>query len=330
LAAAFLAAACLSAQAQFAGPSVAPTSTAGAPLSAMQIPYMDAVILPGDLISISAYGAPEMSVSPSSFVETAGGGGAASGIKVGARGEVTLPFLGTVKLAGMTLPQASVFLRNALLEGGYLADPQVVVGVVESPTRVVTVLGEVAKPSTVPAFEQLRLMDAVSACGGLTPLASHIVTLHRRDQADPITVDLGVDPKTANLANIPLLPGDTLVVSKVGNIYVVGEVKSSTVFPASSNAPVTVMRAIAMAGGLRYSAALSKARIIRSTADNRRVDIQLDLKKLMHGKQQDVVLASDDILYIPANTFKAIVAAGGVGVAESLFYGATYAESTLK
>jgi polysaccharide export outer membrane protein len=331
LAAALLATACLSAQAQYAGPAVTPATGADAPLAAMHISYVDAVIVPGDVISITTYGAPELTIaattSTGSLTTTAG---AVGGMKVGGLGEVTLPFLGTVKLAGMTPAQASAYLRKALLDGGFLADPQVIVGLVESPTRVITVLGEVARPSPVPAFGQLRLMDAISACGGFTPLASHTVTVHRRGVADPITVDLGVDPKAANLANIPLLPGDTVVVSKVGNIFVVGEVKTVSSFPAATNAPITVMRAIAMAGGLRYSAALSKARIIRTSADNQRIEIDLDLKKLMQGKQQDVALAANDILFVPANTFKAVVAAGGVGVAESLFYGATYAEATLK
>jgi polysaccharide export outer membrane protein len=330
LACAVLAVGCLSIQAQFAGPAVAPASTAGAPASAMHLDYEDAVILPGDVISITTYGAPELTVTAATSTGDLTGEGMVSGIKVGGLGEVTLPFLGTVKLAGMTPPLASAFLDKGLREGGFLADPQVSVALVNSPSRVITMLGEIVKPAPVPAYSQVRLLDALSACGGFTPLASHIVTIHRRDRADPILADLGVDPKTANLANIPLLPGDTVVVSRVGNIYVVGEVRNVASFPASSNAPLTVMRAITMAGGLKYSAALSKARIIRTTATNQRVEIQLDLKKLMHGKQQDVVLASDDILFVPSNTFKALVAAGGVGVAEGLFYGATYAEATLR
>jgi hypothetical protein len=56
----------------------------------------------------------------------------------------------------------------------------------------------------------------------------------------------------------------------------------------------------------------------------------LDLKKLMNGKQQDVVLASDDILFIPSNTFKATVAAGGASVAVALLAQGTYTATILK
>jgi len=73
-----------------------------------------------------------------------------------------------------------------------------------------------------------------------------------------------------------------------------------------------------MAGGVNYGAGLSKARIIRTTADNQQVEIRLDLRKIMFGKQQDVALMSMNILLVPANAFKAGMAAGGAGVAASL------------
>jgi polysaccharide export outer membrane protein len=319
------------ASAQFAGASVAaPAMAADAPLSARQVALPEEEIVAGDVVSIMTLGAPELTAAAPVAMRGESGTGMASGVRVNGQGEITLPFLGTVKIAGMKPSQAAAYLRKALSEEGILSDPQVAVSIVDSPAHMIAVVGEVSKPMQVPAYGSFRLMDAISACGGFTPLASHTVTIHRRGDANPIVVELGVDAKAASIANIPLAGGDTVVVSKVGNIFVVGEVKNALSFPAASNAPMTVMRAITLAGGLKYSAALSKARIYRTNAANQRVQIDFDLKKLMQGKQQDVALASDDILFVPANTFKAIVAAGGVGVAESLFYGATYAEASLK
>jgi len=117
-----------------------------------------------------------------------------------------------------------------------------------------------------------------------------------------------------------LLPGDTVIVSKVGSVFVLGYVKTPAAIPLSNNAPITVLRALAMAGGVNYGAGLSKARIIRTTADNQRMEIKLDLKKIMFGQQQDVALLSNDILLVPGNPFKAGMAAGGAGVAASLLY----------
>jgi hypothetical protein len=45
------------------------------------------------------------------------------------------------------------------------------------------------------------------------------------------------------------------------------------------------------------------------------VEIQLDLKKVMQGKERDIALASDDVLLVPGNGFKQSMAAGGAGIA---------------
>jgi polysaccharide export outer membrane protein len=317
--------ACVAAHAQFMGPAVAsPPKLASAPDSALNAPYGEVKIAPGDVISIATYGAPELTTS----TQTSSGGiafGATSpmlqGVKVGSKGEISLPYLGSVRLSGLTPAEAAAYLSSALKQGGFLVDPQVSVQLVDSPTRAITVIGEVLKPSPIPAFGQLRLLDAIAACGGFTPLASHTVTVRRVSEPEPISIELGTDAKEANAGDIPLMPGDTVIVSKVGNVFVLGYVKTPSSIPLTNNAPITVLRALAMAGGVNYGAGLSKARIIRTTADNQQVEIRLDLKKIMFGKQQDVALLSNDILLVPANAFKAGMAAGGAGVVASLLYG---------
>jgi len=321
------------ANAQFAGPSVsaAPLS-AEASAAGLKPEYMSARIVPGDTISISTYGVPELTTNAktASGSIVGAGGGQVEGFKVNDLGEVQLPYLGSVKLAGMTPAAASTYLSNALKDGGYLVDPQLSVQIADSPTHVISVVGEVLKPSPVSAVGQIRLLDAVSFCGGFTPLASHVITIRRPGYPDPIIVELGVDPKTTTASEVMLMAGDTVIVPRVGNVFVVGEVKTENAYPLSGNAPITVMRAISLAGGLKYGAALSKARIIRSTTGNQHVEIMLDLKKIMDGKQQDVALASDDVLYIPSNAFKAALVGGGAGVATSVLYGAAYAYTATK
>jgi polysaccharide export outer membrane protein len=310
--------------AQFIGPAVtSPPQPASAPGSAMNAEYKELKIAPGDVIAIATYGVPELtttSQASSGGISFGSNSSILQGIKIGSGGEVSLPYIGSVKLAGLTPTEAAAYLSNALKQGGFLVDPQVSVQLVDSPTRAVTVIGEVMKPAPVPAFGQIRLLDAISACGGFTPFASHSVTIRRIGNLDPITVELGTDANTANASDVPLLPGDTVIVSKVGSVFVLGYVKTPAAIPLSNNAPITVLRALAMAGGVNYGAGLSKARIIRTTADNQRMEIKLDLKKIMFGQQQDVALLSNDILLVPGNPFKAGMAAGGAGVAASLLY----------
>lgn len=315
------------ARAQFAGPAMSAASTsAGAPAGAMHLDYQDVKIMPGDVISIMTYGAPELSSNGATSTGAGGssGGGALPGMKVGTRGEIVLPYLGTVQIAGLTPPEASQHVAKLLKEGGFLVDPQVTVQLVESPTRVISVIGEVVKPEPVPAYGQLRLLDVIATCGGFTPLASHTLTVRRPGEAQPITILLGSDPKNTDAANIPLMAGDTLVVPKVGSVFVVGEVKTPQGIPLSSNMPVTVLRAISMSGGLLPGAALSKVTIIRKTSDNQHVEITLDVKKVMKGKEKDVALMSDDVLLVPKNGFKAGMASTGGAIVGGATSGLIY------
>ena len=302
--------------AQYGAPAITSQSPAArTPPSALNVDRAAEKIMPGDSIAIETLGAPELTTISTSV---------SPGLKVGSQGEIVVPYLGAVKVAGMTPSEASIYLSNALKDGGFLVDPQVSVQLVDSPTRIITVVGEVQKSVPVPAFGDVRLLDAISVCGGFTPMAGHTVVVHRRGNPNPIDLELGTNPDSADLSNIPLVAGDTVVVPKVGNVFIVGEVKTPEAIPLSNNAPITVMRAIAIAGGLKYSAALSKARIIRTTSDNQHIEIMLDLKKLMQSKQSDVAMASDDILFIPANAFKAALAGGGASVAAQTGYYAAY------
>ena len=120
------------------------------------------------------------------------------------------------------------------------------------------------------------------------------------------------------------MAGDTVIVPKVGNVFVIGQVKTPSAIPLSSNEPITVMRAIAMAGGVNFGAALSKVVVIRRTPDDQHVEIQMDLKKVMHGKEKDIALASDDVLLVPTNGFKAGMAVGGAGIVGGTASGLVY------
>src|ERR1035438_7354767 len=92
--------------AQYGGPAVTyPPQVASAPAVAMKADYGDIKILPGDVISIATYGAPELT---------------AIGLKIGPQGEIVLPYLGQVQLAGLTPSEATVFLSSSLKSGGFL------------------------------------------------------------------------------------------------------------------------------------------------------------------------------------------------------------------
>jgi len=61
-----------------------------------------------------------------------------------------------------------------------------------------------------------------------------------------------------------------------------------------------------------FEAKQGQVRIIR-TVGNTRKEVRVDIARIVSGKDPDPILASDDIVYIPSNEFKAAIKAGGIG-----------------
>jgi len=130
------------------------------------------------------------------------------------------------------------------------------------------------------------------------------VITHRDRPGEPETVTLGYDAKNSPQANVALQPGDTVVVSKAGMVYVVGDVGLPTGV-VMENSGLTVLEAIAMAQGTKPTAALDKAKLIRKSP-NGQEEIPLPLKKILSAKAPDVKLQPDDIVFVPSSTAKSV------------------------
>jgi polysaccharide export outer membrane protein len=128
-------------------------------------------------------------------------------------------------------------------------------------------------------------------------------------------VNLSNDPTKSAESNIEILPGDTIMVSKAGVVYVVGEVNKPGGFVMENNERLSVLQAIALAEGLGKSYSAKGVKIIRKTPEGLK-DVPVPLKEMMEGKgTNDIALQSEDVLFVPASagknaarrTFEAIV-----------------------
>jgi len=100
--------------------------------------------------------------------------------------------------------------------------------------------------------------------------------------------------------NVPIYPGDVIKVTRAGIVYVVGEVKKAGGFVLKSNENISVLQAIALAEGITRTSAQSKTRIIRTDEKSgERMEIPLDLKRIMSGKEPDPLLKPNDIVFVP-------------------------------
>jgi polysaccharide export outer membrane protein len=259
--------------------------------SASAQPSPEPFVGAGDLIDVGVVGAPDFTQE----------------IRVTGTGDAVLALAGPVHVAGLTAEQAQQLIREKLIAGGFFNDPQVTLLVKEYATQGVSVMGEVQKPGIYPIMGPRRLFDVISLAGGTTQKAGQAVTIsHRKDPQKVETVRLSSNPQENMTANISVFPGDTVVVSRAGIVYVVGDVRVPTGVVLDNGGNLTVLQALAMAQGASPTAALNKAKIIRKTPDGQR-EIPVQLKKILASKSPDLQLHAEDILFVPSSAAKSVL-----------------------
>jgi polysaccharide export outer membrane protein len=241
---------------------------------------------PGDLLNISVFDTPEL----------------AAQVRVNSAGNVTFPPVGEVHLAGLTPEGAAELIRKTLVSGDFVKQPQVSVFVQEYASQAVYVTGEVGHPGVYPLLGSYRLLDILSAAGGVTSQGGYDISItHANDPDHPQSVRLNKqNPDTTN--NPSMRPGDTVYVPQAGVVYVVGEVAHPGGFLLDRETALTVIQAIALAQGTTQLAAKSRARVIRTDKTGKKEMIFLDLQKVYDAKMADLQLQKDDILYVPPST----------------------------
>ena len=86
---------------------------------------------------------------------------------------------------------------------------------------------------------------------------------------------------------------------------------------------MTVLKAIAMAGGPNSTAALNAAKIIRHTAQGPQ-ETPLALKKILSAKAPDPKLDAEDIVFVPNSAAKGAGKRGLEAIIQSATYMAIY------
>ena len=263
----------------------------GASAAAPTTPQSTELIIgSGDLIEVSVYGAPEFTKQ----------------VRVADNGDISLPLIGTVHVAGLPIQEAELLVQKRLADGGFFNDPQVSIFEKEYATQGISVLGEVQKPGIYPLLGSRKLFDAISAAGGVTAKAGNSVTVTRRAGAhDSKTVTFPPNQTFPPESNVDVFPGDTVVVSKAGIVYVVGDVRMPGGF-VMENSQMTVLKAIAMAQGANNTAKLQKTILIRK-GDDGPEEIPVALPMIMAAKSPDIQLHADDIVFVPRSPGKAAV-----------------------
>lgn len=232
-------------------------------------------------------------------------------IRVLDSGDLVLALAGEISVQGLTPAQAAARIADAYRIGKFLLHPEVSVFVEEYATATVTILGEVAHPGNFHIDAPRSLIDVLSLAGGLTSLADRHIVIQRNTGAahgaepERIRAFLPNRADDALSANILVRPGDTVIVPKAGIVYVLGDVAHPGGYVMQNDSQLTVLQAIALAAGASKTASEKRVRLVRNV-DGLTQSIDLPLRDMERGRDPDVPLQANDILYVPFSLAKNI------------------------
>jgi polysaccharide export outer membrane protein len=240
--------------------------------------------------------------------------------RVSSTGDLTLPLIGRIHVAGKTTEQLENELTDKL--AAYIRNPAVTVYISEFRSGTVTIEGAVEKPGRFQTEGKKTLLGVLMMAGGVkSPGPTLKVTRASKygpiplpgarkalvgDTASieiPITDALDAGSPAANLI---MEPEDVVSVSIVQRlVYILGEVNRGGAVELVTQDSVSIVQVLAAAGGLTKVAAPGKTTILRKDSEGRYTPMgSVDLKKIMAGKNEDKLLLAGDIVIVPSSNVK--------------------------
>jgi polysaccharide export outer membrane protein len=241
---------------------------------------------PKDLLEITVFGLPELNQT----------------VRVSEDGSITMSLLGRVEVSGLTAQELEKKLAS-ILDKQYTKEARVTVFIKEY--QKVSVIGAVGKPGMYELVGPTTLLQAIAQAGGLTAQAVNEIFVYRRSpdgEQTIITISLEDLSNGNQDLNIELRPKDIITVpmDRIQNVFVYGEVKTPGVIPYLSSKRITLLQAIAQAGGTTEWAKRTKVTIKRKDKKTgKEMKIPVNLKNLISGKVADIVLEEGDVVIVP-------------------------------
>lgn len=218
------------------------------------------LIGPGDVLAIAIF-----EPSGNLFGSGPGATGVRSGqqelpgISVDANGSATIPFAGSVRVAGLSTTQAGAAIRRALI--GRVGNPQVTVSIARNTFNTVNVLGDVRQPGRAPITSNAdRILDVIAERGGTTRAVEDvIVNIQRGGQtySAPLTA-----VTTDFRENVRVTRGDEINLSyrprRFSTFGALGAVAEVAMEPG----PTTLAGAVSKVGGLNANVANARSVLV--------------------------------------------------------------------
>lgn len=243
---------------------------------------------PRDLLEIKVFELPELNQT----------------VRVSEDGSITIPLLGKVMVEGLTKDAVEGKVAD-LLEVKYIKNAKVSVFIREYQSRQVAVIGAVEEPGMYEIIGRQNLLQMISKAGGFTEKAANKLFVLREgnnETAANISIDLEDLLINGNQKlNIPLKANDVInvPVDKIIHIFVFGMVRRPGALEVQMSKKITLLQAIAQAGGLADGAKKSGILIKRRDKNGKATKIKVNLKDIINDKKPDIELMEGDVVYVP-------------------------------
>jgi polysaccharide export outer membrane protein len=295
---------------------------------------LDYQLGPGDVLSIHVTGVRE-------FQQTS---------RVSNSGRIRVPYVGIMFVSGQTALQLEREIARKIKEHQLVNEPTVRIQVEQHRAQPAYAIGEVNNPGQFVITSELYLLDLISKAGGLLPAAADEGFLYRRNSPQPeiqTRLILSSSPVAttgeAPVTTLPTLPrpaddsdevmkidfkalregtkpelnvrlegGDILYVPRriPDSIYIIGDVRVPGAYTLPRRGEVTAAQAVIYAGGPLATAKMGNSFLMRHDENGERQAIPVNFADIIAGKQPDIPVKANDIIFIPNSAVKSI----GVGL----------------
>ncbi len=238
-----------------------------------------------DLLEIKVYELPELNQT----------------VRVAEDGTVSLAVIGKVQASGLTAQELEKKLA-AILDEKYTKNAHVTVIIREH--QKIAVIGAVGRPGLYEMAGQTSLLQILSEAGGLTPQAGkeiHIMRQTESGEKERLVINVDQLMRQSNDANILLQPKDEIIVpfDQQLTVYVYGEVRNPGAIQFMESKKITLLQAVAQAGGLTEWANAVQVLVKRKDAKTGKdLNYWYNLKKIINGSKPDVYLQDGDVVVV--------------------------------
>jgi polysaccharide export outer membrane protein len=269
---------------------------------------------PGDVLDIRIYNRPQLS---------------RDAVRVEGSGMIRMPLIET-EIRAVCLTEGELAKEISTRYARYYKNLQVDVFIKEYHSRQVAIIGAVNEQSRFELQRRVRLLELLTYAKGPSSKAGQTINIVHSTNSSPCKQTDETDESTAfssyklsdvlqgdPKSNPYLETGDIVTLPEADQVYVVGNVFMPLTIPLKE--PITLTRAIAMAGGLRQDTRKDKIRVLRQEPGTTiRKEIVVDLSAIEKKRSEDLALAPNDIIDVPTSAGKSFLRSLIQGVGPSV------------